>query len=68
MYESRHWHELVASVDGIAPLVTACLTALVFGALSIHLLIKWVSKTNYTVFAVYRVLAAIVIALTLGRG
>jgi undecaprenyl-diphosphatase len=68
VYESRHWHELVASVDGIAPLVTACLTALVFGALSIHLLIKWVGKTNYTVFAVYRILAGIVIALTLGRG
>jgi len=67
LYEARHWNEIVASVQGVAPLLGGCLSALIFGALSIHLLIKWVSRTSFTVFAVYRVFAAILIAVLLGR-
>jgi len=68
VYEARHWHELVASVQGVTPLLLALLSALVFGALAIHILIKWVSRTSYAVFAVYRVILAAVIAVFLGGG
>jgi undecaprenyl-diphosphatase len=63
VYEARHWQDLVASVNGVTPLLIGCMSALVFGALAIHLLIKWVSKSNYSVFAVYRVILAILIAV-----
>jgi undecaprenyl-diphosphatase len=66
VHEARHFDELLASIDGFQPLLIGAGTALLSGALAIHLLIKWVSRTSYAVFAVYRVLAAILIALFLG--
>jgi undecaprenyl-diphosphatase len=66
VYEGRHYHELIESFNGATPLVIACLTAFVAGAFAIHGLIKFVSRSSYTVFAVYRVLFGIVGALTLG--
>ena len=68
VFEARHWQEVAESVQGVGPLAWGCLSALVFGALAIHVLIKWVSKTSFAVFAVYRVIAAGVIALVLGTG
>jgi undecaprenyl-diphosphatase len=68
VFELRHWEELVASVDGLGPLFVGAFCALVSGALAIHLLIKWVSRTSYAVFAVYRVVIAVFIALFLGSG
>jgi undecaprenyl-diphosphatase len=68
VYELRHWHELVDSVQGVTPLVLACLSAMIFGAFAIHVLIKWVSRTSYAVFAVYRVILAGLIAAFLGAG
>lgn len=65
--ELRHWDDLVASVDGPGPLLIGGFFALVSGAIAIHLLIKWVSRTSYAVFAVYRVIVALVIALWLGN-
>jgi undecaprenyl-diphosphatase len=65
VYEARHWEEVAASVQGIEPLIIGCLSALFFGALAIHLLIKWVSKTGFAVFAIYRVLLAGLIFLLL---
>jgi undecaprenyl-diphosphatase len=68
VYEGRHWREIADSVNGFAPLVIACTAALISGAFAIHYLIKWVSKSNYAIFAAYRVLAGIVIAVFLGTG
>jgi undecaprenyl-diphosphatase len=61
VYEARHWEEVAASVQGVEPLVIGCLSALFFGALAIHLLIKWVSKSGFAVFAIYRVILAAII-------
>jgi undecaprenyl-diphosphatase len=66
IYESRHWKELMESISGAGPLLVGTVTALVSGALAIHLLIKWVSKTSFAIFAVYRVLVAVLVALLLG--
>ncbi len=68
VFEARHWHELVESANGLGSLLIAGASALVFGGLAIHLLIKWVSKTSFAIFAVYRVIAGIVIAVVFGRG
>ena len=68
VYELRHWHELVASVDGLTPLFLAAGSALVFGAIAIHLLIKWVSRSSFSVFAAYRVLLGVLIAVIFGSG
>ncbi len=65
VYEARHWQEVAASVQGVEPLVFGCLSALVFGALAIHVLIKWVSRTGFAVFAIYRALLAGLIFLLL---
>jgi undecaprenyl-diphosphatase len=62
--EVRHWEELVASANGLGPLVFGAATALVSGALAIHLLIRWVSRTSFAVFAVYRVIIAVLIAIS----
>jgi undecaprenyl-diphosphatase len=61
VYEARHWEEVAASVQGVEPLLIGCLSALFFGALAIHFLIKWVSKSGFAVFAIYRVILAAVI-------
>ena len=61
VYEARHWEEVAASVQGVEPLVIGCLSALFFGALAIHFLIKWVSKSGFAVFAIYRVILAVII-------
>ncbi|MBU6154249.1 MAG: undecaprenyl-diphosphate phosphatase [Bdellovibrionales bacterium] len=61
VYEARNWEEVAASVQGIEPLVLGCLSALLFGALAIHFLIKWVSKSGFAAFAVYRVILAALI-------
>jgi len=66
IYESRHWQELMDSMAGAGPLLIGTLTALVSGALAIHLLIKWVSRTSFAVFAVYRVVVAVLVAWLLG--
>ncbi len=66
IYESRHWHELMDSISGAGPLLIGTLTALVSGALAIHLLIKWVSRTSFAIFAVYRVIVAVLVAWLLG--
>jgi undecaprenyl-diphosphatase len=66
IYESRHWNELMESISGAGPLLVGTFTALVSGALAIHLLIKWVSRTSFAIFAVYRVLVAVGVALLLG--
>jgi undecaprenyl-diphosphatase len=68
IYEGRHYHELLESFQGATPLVIACLTAFVFGALAIHGLIKFVSRSSYAIFAVYRVAFGVIVALTLGAG
>ncbi len=64
VFELRHWDDLVASVNGLGPLLFGCLMALVSGAFAIHLLIRWVSRTSFAVFAVYRVILALLIALS----
>ncbi len=66
IYESRHWNELMNSISGAGPLLIGTVTALISGALAIHFLIKWVSKTSFAIFAVYRVLVAVLVALLLG--
>ncbi len=66
VYESRHWDELVQSISGAGPLLIGTVTALVSGALAIHVLIKWVSRTSFAVFAVYRVIVGVLVALLLG--
>jgi undecaprenyl-diphosphatase len=66
IYESRHWNELMDSISGAGPLLIGTVTALVSGALAIHLLIKWVSKTSFAIFAIYRVVVAAIVALLLG--
>ena len=68
IYEGRHYHELLESFQGATPLVIACLTAFVFGALAIHGLIKFVSRSSFAIFAVYRVAFGVIVALTLGAG
>jgi undecaprenyl-diphosphatase len=68
VYESRHWREIIESANGMGSLLIALTAALVSGAFAIHYLIKWVSKSNYAVFAAYRVLAGILIAVFLGTG
>lgn len=65
VYEGRHWREVAESVSGTMPLIIGCLTALISGALAIHYLIKWVSKASFAIFAVYRVVLGIVIAIFL---
>jgi undecaprenyl pyrophosphate phosphatase UppP len=47
-------------------LLIGTVTALVSGALAIHVLIKWVSRTSFAVFAVYRVIVGVLVALLLG--
>ncbi len=64
VYEARHWEEVAASVQGMEPLFIGCFSALLFGALAIHFLIKWVSKSGFAIFAIYRViLAALIFSL-----
>jgi undecaprenyl-diphosphatase len=63
VFELRHWDDLVATVNGVGPLLLGGLAALVSGAFAIHLLIKWVSRTSYAVFAVYRVILAGALAI-----
>ena len=68
IYEGRHWRELVESVNGFTPLIIACTSALVFGGIAIHFLMRWLTKTSFAVFAVYRVVVGILIAVFLGTG
>lgn len=63
VYEARHWDEIVASVQGIAPLAWGCLAALVSGGLAIHYLIQWVGKASFAIFAIYRVVLGLVVFL-----
>lgn len=66
VHEARHWDELTASVQGVFPLLVGMATAFASGALAIHLLIKWVSRTSYAVFAGYRVVVAALLAIFIG--
>ncbi len=68
VHELPHRHELMESFQGATPLLLGCGSALLFGALAIHVLIKWVSRTSFAVFAIYRVVLAIGIALLFGAG
>ncbi|MBS1958406.1 MAG: undecaprenyl-diphosphate phosphatase [Bdellovibrionales bacterium] len=65
VYEGRHWREVSDSFGSISPLIIGCVAALVSGAVAIHYLIKWVSKASFAIFAVYRVILGIVIAVFL---
>lgn len=68
VHEARHWNELVTSMNGAGPLIIGCVTAFIFGAAAIHVMIKWVSKTDYKIFAIYRTVVAIFLAAYLGKG
>lgn len=60
--ELRHFEEIRASVQGWLPLIVAAVSSLLFGALAIRLMLTWVSRTSYSIFAVYRVIIAAVLA------
>ena len=56
VYEAKHWHEIVDSLQGWQPLVIGMISALVFGAIAIHYIIKMLGKMSFAVFAIYRVI------------
>jgi undecaprenyl-diphosphatase len=64
-YEGRHWESVVASVNGVSPLVWGCLAAFISGALAIHYLIQWVSRASFAIFAIYRVILGLAVAVFL---
>jgi len=61
VYEMKHWNEIVATLNGWAPLLIGMFSAFVFGALAIHFLSKLLGKASFAVFAVYRVAVGILI-------
>jgi undecaprenyl-diphosphatase len=63
IYEARHWEEIVASLNGWTPLLIGMASALVFGALAIHFLIKLLGKMSFAIFAVYRVILGAVLLM-----
>lgn len=66
VFELRHWDELVASVSGLTPLFVGAGAALLSGAFAIRVMLKWMGKVSYGVFAFYRVVVAIALAFVLG--
>jgi undecaprenyl-diphosphatase len=63
VYEARHWDEIVASLNGWTPLLIGTGSALLFGALAIHFLIKLLGKASFAVFAIYRVVLGVVLLI-----
>jgi len=66
VYEMRHWHELFASTVGVGPMLVAGVSSFVFGWLAIGALLKIVKNFGFSVFAIYRVVLALVVIKTLG--
>jgi undecaprenyl-diphosphatase len=63
VYESRHWNEIVESLNGWSPILIGMGSALLFGALAIHFLIKLLGRMGFAVFAVYRTILGMVLLL-----
>jgi undecaprenyl-diphosphatase len=63
VYEAKHWNEIVETLNGWTPLLIGMGSALLFGALAIHYLIKLLSKMSFAIFAVYRIILGAVILL-----
>jgi undecaprenyl-diphosphatase len=63
VYEAKHWQEIVDSLNGWTPLIIGMVSALVFGAIAIHYLIKLLGKMSFAIFAIYRIILGAVILL-----
>lgn len=62
VFEFRHFGELVeSSAIGWAPLLTAGLSAFVFGWLAIDVLLRFVSRIGFYGFAIYRIALALLV-------
>lgn len=61
VFEAKHWREIVETLNGWTPLLIGMGSALLFGALAIHYLIKLLSKMSFAIFAIYRVIIGAVI-------
>ncbi len=56
VYELKHWREIVDTLNGWTPLLIGMGSALLFGALAIHFLIKLLGKMSFAIFAIYRII------------
>ena len=68
VFELRHWKELVAGVgaEGVGPALVAALASFGFGWLAIDSLLKLLRRFGFGVFAIYRVILAVVVIWVLG--
>lgn len=64
--ELMKWIKTGGEHVGLGPLLVGVITSFVFGWLAIDRLLKWVSRAGFGVFAVYRVILAIVVVKVLG--
>lgn len=64
--ELMKWFKTGGEHVGVGPLLVGVMTAFVFGWLAIDRLLKWVSKSGFGVFAIYRVILAFVVIKVLG--
>lgn len=65
LFEIRKWSELAGGPVGIPALVAAGIAAFVFGWIAIGGLLRMLRRFGYLSFAIYRVVLAIVVYLTL---
>lgn len=63
VFELRHFEQIKESANGLPILLISAGSAMVFGLMAIRVMLTWVSRTSFSIFAFYRIALAVIIAL-----